>query len=233
MTASEDRTGWGFMFEDRKTLTFGSTYPLEWKRIVKADSGQIQSENGLFTFATFYPLGDGHVSSTGSAEASASGSSLCRGNDYFFKLVSHVPKGVLLENAQRIFTSLFQFFLVLNLFFLAGALIFAKFIADRKAYKSNLARERVEEEKLRGVIEMAGAVSHEITQPLMILSGYSELLLEDLPETSPHYGNALNVKKQADRLGRMSHKLTRITRYRTRAYLDGSIIDLDRAAEEK
>ncbi len=90
-----------------------------------------------------------------------------------------------------------------------------------------------EREKLQGVLEMAGAVCHEMNQPLMAISGYSELL------SMNHSGNlALDeliekIKGQVCRLGEITHKLMGITKYETKDILESRIIDIDRAAEEK
>ncbi len=43
-----------------------------------------------------------------------------------------------------------------------------------------LQAELVEKEKLQGVIEMAGAVCHELNQPMQVVSGVSELLMMDI-----------------------------------------------------
>ena len=88
-----------------------------------------------------------------------------------------------------------------------------------------------EREKLQGVLEMAGAVCHEMNQPLMAISGYSELL------NMNHSGNqALDeliekIKTQVCRLGEITHKLMGITKYETKDILESRIIDIDRAAE--
>jgi len=89
-----------------------------------------------------------------------------------------------------------------------------------------------EREKLQGVLEMAGAVCHEMNQPLMAISGYSELL------SMNHTGNqALDeliekIKTQVCRLGEITHKLMGITKYETKDILESRIIDIDRAAEK-
>ena len=49
---------WGFMF-DKFELTLANRYPASWKRLHAADQGQFQDENGLWTFATIYPLKTG------------------------------------------------------------------------------------------------------------------------------------------------------------------------------
>ena len=43
-------------------------------------------------------------------------------------------------------------------------------------------QERIKKEKLQGVIEMAGAVCHELNQPMQVVLGISELLPDDLDD---------------------------------------------------
>lgn len=43
---------WGFMFDDRKHLTFQSKYPDVWKIMSSQDSGQFMTDHGQFTFST-------------------------------------------------------------------------------------------------------------------------------------------------------------------------------------
>lgn len=97
-----------------------------------------------------------------------------------------------------------------------------------------LIRRRAEEElrrheKLQGVIEMAGAVCHELNQPLQAVSGYSELLLMEIKDDHPFYDKIHKIKKQVERMGTITQKLRTITRYETMDYLKGKIIDIDKA----
>jgi PAS domain S-box-containing protein len=46
----------GFMYEDKKDLVFGNTYPDAWKRIKKDESGQFYNADGLFTFKKIYSM---------------------------------------------------------------------------------------------------------------------------------------------------------------------------------
>ena len=89
-----------------------------------------------------------------------------------------------------------------------------------------------EKEKFQGVLEMAGAVCHEVNQPLMVISGYSEMLLIDLPEDHPHHDICRKINDQVHRLGNITKKLMGITKYKTKNYLKGSIVDLDEASQE-
>lgn len=91
----------------------------------------------------------------------------------------------------------------------------------------------VEKEKFQGVLEMAGAVCHEINQPLMIISGYSELLLMDMPEDNPQYETLKKINEQVQRLGKITRRLMGITKYRTKSYLKGNIVDINGASQEE
>jgi two-component system cell cycle response regulator len=94
--------------------------------------------------------------------------------------------------------------------------------------------ERVQRERLQGVIEMAGAVCHELNQPLQAVSGYSDLLLMDMSDDNPLNGDLKKIKKQIARMGKITRKLMRITRYETKDYIfEGQkIIDIDKASGE-
>jgi len=97
--------------------------------------------------------------------------------------------------------------------------------------RRQLEEERLQRERLEGVIEMAGAACHEFNQPLQTLLGYSHLLLKNLPKDSPLFGEIEEIKKSIDQLGKITHKIMHITRYETKEYIGGSkIIDIDKAS---
>jgi len=89
----------------------------------------------------------------------------------------------------------------------------------------------LEKEKLSAVLKTAGGVCHELNQPLMIIHGFSELLLEDLPGDFIHRQNILEIKEQIDRMGTITEKLMSITRFKTKAYLNTEIIDIHAASD--
>ena len=97
--------------------------------------------------------------------------------------------------------------------------------------QQSLTRRLLEEEKLRGVLEMAGAVCHELNQPLQAVSGYADLLMMDRSEGDFTREALKNIKGEISKMGRITEKLMRITRYETREYLaNRKIIDIDRAS---
>ncbi len=96
-------------------------------------------------------------------------------------------------------------------------------ISQRKAIE----KEKVEKERLQGVLEMAGAVCHEMNQPLQAILGYSELLLMGSEFRQAEKRNVHSIKSQAVRLGKITGKLSGITHYRTVDYPGNTkIIDI-------
>ena len=91
----------------------------------------------------------------------------------------------------------------------------------------------LEREKLRAIIELAGAMSHEINQPLTtLLIGLRELLKRMHSDSMEVNENLLRLAlADAERLLETSRKLSRITCYKTTKYMGNqSIIDLNEAS---
>jgi len=108
---------------------------------------------------------------------------------------------------------------------IAGVVVNYKDLTERKQVE----QEQLQHEKLQGVLEMAGAVCHEMNQPLMAISGYSELLLMEITADDPIKEKIVNITNQVDRLGKITQKLMGITKYETKEYLKGKIIDIDKS----
>ncbi|MFO7913520.1 MAG: response regulator [Desulfotignum sp.] len=94
-----------------------------------------------------------------------------------------------------------------------------------------LQNEMREREKLQGVLEMAGAVCHEINQPLQVVSGFSEILLLDADAGDKKYETLKTIKKEIERIGELTHRIMKITRYQAKPYLKGRIVDIHKASE--
>lgn len=111
---------------------------------------------------------------------------------------------------------------------IVGIVVNVKDITDRKKAEE----EKLSREKFQGVLETAGAVCHELNQPLQVISLSSGLLLMDLAEDNPLYANIKRINRQVDRMGDITGKLITITRYETKDYLKGKIVDIDKASME-
>lgn len=91
--------------------------------------------------------------------------------------------------------------------------------------------ELLEWVKFQGVLEMAGAVCHELNQPLQGIISYSEILMMGVSEADPHYEILKKIQMQVDRIGKLTRKIMNITRYQSKPYLSNSrIVDLEYAS---
>lgn len=97
--------------------------------------------------------------------------------------------------------------------------------------KNLAAQDRLHKEKLQGVLETAGAVCHELNQPLQALSGYTELLgvkmstSEDMPYMD-------KITAQIERMREITAKLQGITHYETTDYAGNTkIIDIHKSSK--
>ncbi|NVM21352.1 MAG: hypothetical protein HWN68_06185 [Desulfobacterales bacterium] len=92
-------------------------------------------------------------------------------------------------------------------------------------------RERLQREKLQGVLEMAGAVCHELNQPMQALTAYCENSLKVMLEDNPLYGHVFRIMEKIERMVKITRKLQNITTYETKDYIQGTkIIDIDKAS---
>ena len=89
-----------------------------------------------------------------------------------------------------------------------------------------------EKEKLQGVLEMAGAVCHEINQPLQAVTGYAELLMMKVEKNTSQYEMAKHIKDGVQHIGGLTRKIMGISKYKTKEYLgnERAIVDIDGAS---
>jgi len=93
-----------------------------------------------------------------------------------------------------------------------------------------LQNEMREREKLQGVLEMAGAVCHELNQPLQIVSGFAEMLLLETNTDDKNYKILKTIKQGIERIGELTRRIMKITRYQAKPYLKGRIVDINEAS---
>jgi len=103
--------------------------------------------------------------------------------------------------------------------------------ADMTAHR--LARqEEAKHQKLEAALETAGAICHEISQPLQTLMGEAELL-QVRHGQDPVINEKLElIIAQTERLANITQKLVQLTRYESKKYPGGfNILDLDRSID--
>lgn len=97
--------------------------------------------------------------------------------------------------------------------------------------RNKAAQDRMQKEKLEGVLETAGAVCHEFNQPLQTISGYTEMMAARLGD----HEAASYIQKLAGQLERMrdiTDKLQGITRVEVTEYAGNTkIIDIHRSSQ--
>ncbi|MBF0508143.1 MAG: PAS domain S-box protein [Deltaproteobacteria bacterium] len=91
--------------------------------------------------------------------------------------------------------------------------------------------ERIYREKLQAVLEIVGAVCHELHQPMQTILGYSDLILMDIQEDNPLYEDLQIVREQIVTMRDLTKKLQKITKYETTGYAGKTkIIDIDKSS---
>ncbi len=91
-------------------------------------------------------------------------------------------------------------------------------------------RSMIDDPRLEGALAMAGGICHELNQPLQVVSGYSEILLMNVPEDNPLHEKILKIKEQVRLMGQITEKLMGITSYETKDYLENKIFDINKAS---
>ncbi|MDV2496216.1 MAG: ATP-binding protein [bacterium] len=151
---------WGFVFKDRSDRTFGNAFPEAWQRISRAESGRYYSANGLFTFASVYPLLEAQESSAELVKAFTPSFDRLKAEEYYWKIVSRVPPGVLNARSGELLGKL----LGLYAFIVVLLAIGSRYLA-RAGVRRRLAEEELREhhDQLEGLVgertaELAEAV---------------------------------------------------------------------------
>jgi PAS domain S-box-containing protein len=90
----------------------------------------------------------------------------------------------------------------------------------------------IESERMRVVIEMAGAVCHEMNQPLTAITGFSELISMRMSADDPSNDYLVKISEQIHRLGRITRKFIDLTKYETKKNLESKIIDIEKSSGE-
>jgi PAS domain S-box-containing protein len=99
--------------------------------------------------------------------------------------------------------------------------------------KNRAVQDRLQKEKLQSVLETAGAVCHELNQPLQALSGYVEILQVKLSANDDNTDTLEKIDAQIERMRDITDKLQGITRYETLNYADNTrIIDIHKASRK-
>ena len=108
----------------------------------------------------------------------------------------------------------------------------ATFTISDISWRKRAENKLLQNEKLQAIVEMAGAVCHEMNQPMQLaLVELAELLTMDTCTKKEIERKVARIREPLNTLRDMSRKLMHITRYETRDYVEGErIIDIDRSS---
>ncbi|MES9945899.1 MAG: diguanylate cyclase [Candidatus Thiodiazotropha sp.] len=155
---------WGFMFKNEKRIE--NKHPESWREMSTSEAGQIMTASGLFTWRTVYPLAVNSVSSTGSTDASGASATYIDRDDYFWKVVTHIPQETIegLQN-RRIKMALVLLSLLILLAFIAAYLIGR----SREKELLSISALKVSEHRQR-------AITSKLAEGLMVLDKEGKLI---------------------------------------------------------
>ena len=78
------------------------------------------------------------------------------------------------------------------------------------------AQEKIDYQmKLEKCLLTTRAICHELSQPVTVISGYSEILLLNRTEDDPQYEKLFEIKKQADIIDKIVRRLRYLVKYTT------------------
>lgn len=89
----------------------------------------------------------------------------------------------------------------------------------------------IEDKKLQGAVELAGAACHELNQPMQVILGYAEIISGQIQKEEPLKEYLEEMIAQIHHMDSTLKKVRNITKYKTSSYLKGvRIIDIDKAS---
>jgi len=91
---------WGFMFQ-RPNANMSTHHKHAWDIILAKDAGQFEDSDGLWTYATVYPLAEGTKTSSGSFDAFSPSRSALETSKYYWKVVRFMPSPVYRDISKK------------------------------------------------------------------------------------------------------------------------------------
>jgi len=89
-------------------------------------------------------------------------------------------------------------------------------------------KELLEKEKLQSILEMAVTISHEFSQPLSVIIGYTDMLLNTMEKEDTMYSKLKKILDNAEALAEVIRRVRSITNYKSVTYSGESrMVDID------
>jgi len=92
-------------------------------------------------------------------------------------------------------------------------------------------KERSNDEKFQGVLEMAGGVAHSINQPLTIVNNLLNEILLEIEHDGQTHQKVMKVHRQIKKMNDITKKISNIKKYEAMDYVAGiRIVDIEKAS---
>ena len=137
---TDARNEWGFMYNDKKDISFAKILPDEWEIISNKESSQFITEKGIFTFKTVYPLSKKEKLNIGSDVDFTTVKQ--NGNKYHWKIISYIPSEIIFAKYKQ---SAIHSILLLSILSVT-LLIMAWKLAKAKVYQKKSQQALIESE---------------------------------------------------------------------------------------
>lgn len=109
--------------------------------------------------------------------------------------------------------------------------LFARVKAVERIIK--LRNQIAELEKTKLLVEMAGAMAHELNQPLGVIIGYADFILETIEKDNEFYKPLKKILNNAEKMSEIIKKISKIRKYETKDYIGAlKILDIDKSSDE-
>lgn len=129
---------WGFMLTNRKDRTIFKQFPVSAPPIMKQTAGQFMNKEGIFSFATIYPLKHNQKSSTGSAGAFACSQGNLTARQYHWRLVSYISSEEVEDYSLELMFNLALLGATLFLLTAVASWIISAFIIRNRLHRDQL-----------------------------------------------------------------------------------------------
>ena len=183
---------WGFMF-GKKDASLASRYPASWQKMLEADQGQFEDENGLWTYRAVYPVGDER-----SRKVSSNGV-VFHPPSYHWKVLSLVPASEMSDIFWSHAKNAILLAALACVVLIVASWSIASSYVSRRAQKTDLEQTvnrrtyeltKSNDELRRATVEADMAnrakgrfltnMSHELRTPLNAIIGFSDVLSEEM-----------------------------------------------------
>lgn len=129
---------WGFMFQDEQK-TLAMTDPIAWRKIMEGGQGSLETDQGIYSFRTVYPLENHALRSSDGASTADGASTIQVGHDeYHWHVVSFIPTDMIVSKKHGYLVNFFLIGAGLYTFTAIGALITAFAVTKQRLYQDQL-----------------------------------------------------------------------------------------------